>query len=188
MSPGAIHHATDDDLIAAVGRGDRNALAVLFRRHHEQVRLICLRMTGEAAAADDLAQDSFVRVLKYAKGFEGRAAFATWLYRIVRNVCLDHLHAEERRHARTEHVVEPPHTPLGGAAEADPRLTTLREALYSLDLEKREVLVLSRYHGFSYAEIAEIAGTTTGAVKVRAHRAMRELRRKFEELEGRHEL
>jgi len=183
VSSTSSNGATDNELMVAVGRGDRRALGVLFERHYEQVRLICYRMTGEAEAADDLAQDSFVRVLRYAKGFERRAAFTTWLYRLVRNVCLDHIAGEARRQARAEQVASEPRHRAHPPEETDPRLATLREALHSLPPEKREVLVLSRYQGLSYADIAEVCETTVGAIKVRAHRAMRELRRRFDELE-----
>jgi RNA polymerase sigma-70 factor (ECF subfamily) len=179
-----VSQVTDDELITAVGRGDRTALAVLFERHYQAVHGMCYRMTGEASVAEDLTQDSFVRVLKYAKGFERRSAFTTWLYRIVRNVCLDHLDAESRVRARMERAASEPVPDAGFPTPADARLETLREALYALPPERREVLVLSRYQGLSYAEIADVCDTTVGAIKVRAHRAMRELRQRFEELEG----
>jgi len=175
--------ATDRQLIAAVGDGDRSALGILFRRHYEAVHLTCYRMIGDSSAADDLAQECFVRILKYADGFEGRAAFTTWLFRIVRNVCLDHLHSESRREERVARAASENRVGREEPVETDPRLIKLREALYSLPADKREVLVLSRYRGYSYAEIAEICETTTGAIKVRAHRAMRELRRRLEALE-----
>jgi RNA polymerase sigma-70 factor (ECF subfamily) len=178
---------TDPELMAAVARGDLNALGVLFERHHALVHSLCYRMTGSSSVADDLAQESFLRVLRYSVGFEARAAFTTWLYRLVRNVCVDHLDAESRSLARAtrmaseqEHLRE---SAIVEASETDPRLETLAKALYALPAERREVLVLSRYMGLSYAEIAEVCDTTVGAIKVRAHRAMRELRSRFEELE-----
>ncbi len=175
----------DHELMAATRVGDLDALGVLFHRHHARVHALCYRLTGDASLADDLVQESFLRVLKYRKGFGARAAFTTWLYRLVRNVCMDHLNAEAKRRARAELVAleqrqEQEPDELG---EPDPRLETLRTALYGLSPDKREVLVLSRYEGLSYAEIADVCETTVGAIKVRAHRAMRELRQKFEELE-----
>lgn len=170
-----------------MARGDLNALGVLFERHHAQVHSLCCRLTGSAPIADDLTQESFLRVLRYSGGFEARSAFTTWLYRLVRNLCIDHLDAESRslarakrmaseyEHSRESSIEEPP--------ETDPRLEILTRALYALPADRREVLVLSRYMGMSYAEIAEVCDTTVGAIKVRAHRAMRELRSRFDELE-----
>ncbi len=177
---------TDQELMAAAGRGDLSALGLLFERHHEWVHALCCRLTGEPSDADDLVQESFLRVLKYSKGFGARAAFSTWLYRVVRNVCMDHMNAAARNRTRVElmareHEHERDRNENG---ESDPRLETIRAALYRLSPDKREVLVLSRYDGLSYAEIAQVCETTVGAIRVRAHRAMRELRQRFKELEG----
>lgn len=179
-------HLTDHELMAATGRGDLNALGLLFERHHERVHAFCCRLTGESSDADDLVQESFLRVLKYSKGFGARAAFTTWLYRLVRNVCMDHMNAAARSRTQVELMVrEHQHErDRNDHGESDPRLETIRAALYRLSPDKREVLVLSRYEGLSYAEIAQVCETTVGAIKVRAHRAMRELRQRFEELEG----
>lgn len=181
---------TDQELMAATARGDLDALGLLFDRHHARVHALCYRLTGDACVADDLVQESFLRILKYRKGFAARAAFTTWLYRLVRNVCMDHLKAEAARRERSGHLVlEHEHEADASDLDAaDPRLVALRSALDSLASDKREVLVLSRYEGLSYAEIAEACGTTVGAIKVRAHRAMRELRQQFEQLERSHEV
>ena len=99
---------------------------------------------------------------------------------------MDHMNAAARNRTRAELMVrEHQHErDRNDHGESDPRLETIRAALYRLSPDKREVLVLSRYEGLSYAEIAQVCETTVGAIKVRAHRAMRELRQRFEELEG----
>lgn len=175
---------TDLELMAAVCRGELDALGVLFERHRARVHALCYRLTGDAAVADDLVQETFLRILKYRKGFAGRAAFTTWLYRLARNVCVDHLRGEARIRRRTDRArQEQPWQRGEDPIEFDYRLATLRAALYELPPDKREVLVLSRFEGLSYAEIADVCGTTEAAIKARAHRAMRELRQTFEKLE-----
>ena len=173
----------DESLMRQVARGNPDALGELFARHHQRVHALCFRFVGEPATADDLVQESFLRVQRYGTSFDGRARFTTWLYRLVRNVCMDHLAASERdaqRHkqaaAHLELMSEPSELP-------EERLELVRRALYRMPPDKREVLVLSRYQGLKYAEIAELLDVTVEAVKARAHRAMRDLRRIFHELE-----
>jgi RNA polymerase sigma factor (sigma-70 family) len=177
-----LSERSDEELITAVGQGDHEALGALFQRHHKNVHSLCFRLTGDSATADDLVQEAFIRVLRFGKGFESRAAFSTWLYRITRNVCMDHLESETRNFKRSERM----QSELNHESQPsvpNPRVDSIREALYRLSPEKREVLVLSRYEGMSYKEIALICQTTVGAIKVRAHRAIRELRREYEKLE-----
>jgi RNA polymerase sigma-70 factor (ECF subfamily) len=172
---------TDRELLAELARGEVGALGELFERHHDRVRALCYRLTGDPQVADDLLQESFLRILRYGSGFKGQAAFTTWLYRLVRNVCIDHMRSEDRIRAGNASWASDQALDVMPDT-SDPRLDRLRTALYRLAPEKREVLVLSRYEGMSYAEIAEVCETTVGAIKVRAHRAMRELRARFEEL------
>ncbi|NIR46635.1 MAG: RNA polymerase sigma factor [Gemmatimonadetes bacterium] len=163
--------------------GDRHALARLFRRHHRTVHSLCYRLTGDAAATDDLVQEAFLRVFRYGAGFDGRARFSTWLYRLVRNLCIDHMRArqrDERRRRRLDTAAEPA---VELPADEDERLELVRRALNDLTPERREVLVLSRYHDLRYREIAEILEISLDAVKARAHRGLRDLRRIIKELE-----
>lgn len=174
---------SDRELLMALGADGVGALESLYRRHRDRVYASCYRMVGDAQVAEDLLQESFLRILRYSDTFKGDAAFTTWLYRLVRNVCLDHMKREARLDERSrswalEHLRE-----VGTREAEDPRTDLVRSALYELPPDRREVLVLSRYEGLSYAEIADVCGTTVGAIKVRAHRAMRELRARYQELE-----
>ena len=172
-----VDSRTDTQLMLDVRRGDVDALGVLFRRHHERVYALCFRMTGSAAAADDLVQETFLRVLKYRRGFEGRGRFTTWLYRLTHNVCLDQIRRERRQVARLQRaslatVEDPPDVEWSG----EERSKALWQALQRLTPEKREALILSRFHDLRYEEIARICECSVGAVKVRVHRALKELR------------
>ena len=174
---------SSEELMLRVGRGDRQALAALFGRHGRTVHSLCYRLTGDGAAAEDLLQESFLRVLKYGASFDGRSRFSTWLYRLVRNVCMDHLSARQRDEHRRRRL----RSAAGGTRQMPPRederLDLVRQALDRLAPERREVLVLSRYRDLKYQEIAEILEISVEAVKTRVHRAMRDLRRIFLELE-----
>lgn len=159
--------------MAAVRDGELANLAVLFDRHYVRVRALCFQFTRTPDAVEDLTQDVFLRVLAHRRSYAGRAAFTSWLYRITYRVCDDY-----RRDAARAMEVE-----LGDriAAPATATGTTARHALLECALDRlapdrRDVLVLSRYAALSYEEIGRIVDCTPGAARVRAHRALRELR------------
>jgi len=166
-----------------VARGDLDALGTLFSRHHVRVHALCYRFHGDAAAADDLVQESFLRVLRYGRSFDARSRFATWLYRLVRNVCLDHVSRTQRERGARAAIAQELEPRAHAPADRGERLELVHEALQRLPAEQREVLVLSRFENLKYREIAELQEVTVDAVKQRAHRALRELRRIFAELE-----
>ena len=167
----------------AAQAGDLDALGELFVRHQSRVYALCYRLTNDESAADDLTQESFLRVLRYGHSFSGQSKFTTWLYRVVRNRCNDYHTARSRdmKHQET-FAADPTAGRTDPVIESD-RPELLREALARMSPEKREILVLSRYQKLKYREIAELCQESVGTIKVRAHRAMRELRRIFLELE-----
>jgi RNA polymerase sigma-70 factor (ECF subfamily) len=174
---------TDESLMRAVRDGDVNQLGPLFERYHTRLFAFLYRMTGRRAAAEDLVQDVFVRVLRYRATFRDEGRFDTWIFRIARNVRVDHF----------RHLV--PEDPLEGpvldrpSPEPGPgvRLERVRDherlecALARLRDDRRELIVLARYEAMPHDQIAEILGIDVGAVKVRLHRAVAELRDLFHE-------
>lgn len=176
----------DVELVRAAGSGDMDALGTLYARYHERVYGLCHRMVGDPDTAEDLTHEAFLRVRRYGAGFEGHSSVGTWLYRLVRNRCLDHQGARERERAgnRLWRAQVP--------AEERPDVETgteaiVRQALDRLKPEHREVLVLSRFAGMKYREIAESCGLSLSNVKVRAHRAMSALHAALEELGYEHD-
>ncbi len=169
----------------AVQSGDLDALGELFERHHRPVFQFLSRTTGDAAAAEDLVQDVFVRILKYRHTYDAGSRFETWLFRIARNARADHF---RKRSPRAEPVDEASQIPAPGPGpaaqlEREVDVRQLERALRQLPDEPRDLLVLARYHGMPYDRIAETLGIETGAVKVRVHRAMKQLRALFFGLE-----
>ena len=167
----------DELLVSRACAGDSEAFGVLFRRHYARVHALCARITCDAFAADDLAQDTFVRVLRLGRSFSGRARFSTWLYRIARNVCIDHLQ-RVRRISLAEAQSFGEHS-----VSQEPRLGLLERALARLPADRREVIVLSRFHDLTYDELSDVLGCSVGAARVRVHRALSELKRIVHELE-----
>jgi RNA polymerase sigma factor (sigma-70 family) len=175
---------SDEALVQAVAAGDVSKLGVLFERHHARVHALCFRLTREADVADDLAQETMLRVLRYARSFRADAAFATWLYRLAYNVCQDHWR-RTRRDETTTDLSEAIDVRHETNTDVDPRHALLEVALTRLAPERRAVLVLSRYHDLAYDDIARILECTPAAARARAHRALNELREIYRELERR---
>ena len=186
-----VAQATDSDLMTQVREGRVAALGELFERHHVAVFRFCLRMTGNRGTSEDLVQDVFTRILKHRKGFRPHTAFLPWMYRIAHNACVDHLRRSTRAPQPAEDLDSRPAdlTPTdehNGVRMAGPTLNTLTivDGLLSRELpvDRREVLLLSRYELKSYEEIAEALGITVNNVKIRAHRAIKQLREVCREL------
>lgn len=165
---------SDHALIQALQDGERDAVGELFDRYYDELFAFADRFLGDPHAAADAVQDTFLRVLRYGDSFSGRSSFRTWILRVARNACLDAVDARRRdREAKAE---LPPPDPSPPPEEPDPRVARLREALDALPETRREVLVLRRFHDLSYAEIGEHCGISEGAARVRAHRALKQLR------------
>jgi RNA polymerase sigma-70 factor (ECF subfamily) len=171
--------------MVAVQRGDLEQLGGLFDRYQRPLFAFFVGMTANPAAAEDLVQEVFLRVLKFRHTYRPGSRFRTWVYEIARNTGYDRLRTGSRE-APLDETFQPEagdeHPVDRLVADEDARL--LREALVSLPPDKREVLVLSRFQGMRYDEVAALLGCEVGAVKVRVHRALKLLRARFMELRG----
>jgi RNA polymerase sigma-70 factor (ECF subfamily) len=171
-----------------VKAGDVDRMGLLFERYHRPLFGFLYHMLGRADTSEDLVQNVFYRMLKYRHTFTGEGEFRTWMYHLARNVLADHV--KKNRHAKHHADVADVAEHLGGGATADAGLeraqevATLHQALARLSPEHREVLVLSRFQEMKYGEIAQVLGTTEGAVKVRVHRAMHELKSTYHRIEN----
>lgn len=167
------------ELIAACRRGDPRSFEEVVRRTHRHVYTQALRLVGDRKDAEDVAQDAYLRAFRALDGFRGDAQFETWLYRIVANAAMNHL---RRRRRFGDLMAEPEDAP---AVEIESPTRTddeavdrqrLEEALATLPLSLRTVVVLKDVYGLSCQEIGDHIGVSEGAVKVRLHRARRRLK------------
>jgi RNA polymerase sigma factor (sigma-70 family) len=179
-----VKETTDSELMRQVRAGRTAALATLFERHHARLYRFCLRMTGQRAAAEDLVQETFMKMLKYKATFRDDSELVPWMFGIGRNACLAHLRrtADDRVRIDARQHDEPAAAPDESRDHDEHEL--VRRALLDLPADRREVLVLSRYEFKSYEEIAAVLDCSVGAVKVRVHRAIKELREIYLGLAG----
>lgn len=175
----------DNAVMRRVQAGDTAELAVLFERYHVALFQYLLQLSRNRAWSEDLVQEVFFRVLKYAASYDANFPFKVWLYRMARNVYFDAAHKRRGETWNNEMDAMASNEPPAEEVFAQKQDTLfLQEALQKLPEDKREVLVLSRFHDLRYEEIAQILKCEIGTVKVRVYRALKELRELFCELRG----
>ena len=171
---------SDHALMLAVRDGELDALGELFERHHGPLFGFLVKHTGQRAAAEDIAQTVFQRMLKYRHTYRDDGSFTAWMYHLARRCAADHFRkANAAPHATDpvalqDHADDAPDAGARAAVRDDHAL--LHAALARLDRDDREVLLLARFQELSFAEISGILECSVGAAKVRAHRALHELR------------
>jgi len=159
--------------MGAVARGDERALASLIERYAGRIHAHLCRMTGDRDDADDLLQETWVRVARGARGFDPGRRVRPWLYGIASHLATD-LHRRRQVRSRAALAAPPPPAPAGALDGID-----LRARLARLPQRLREVVLLRYYGDLDEAEMAEALGVPRGTVKSRLHGALRELKRGF---------
>ena len=173
-------------LVDAARRGERDAFRALFETFKDRVYSIALRFTGDESLAMDIAQDVFVKLFASIGEFRGDAAFATWVYRLVVNQCLDHRRRSWRMMPIADDllaVLRAPGDSLDSMLHTEMR-ERVRKAVDKLPAELKMVIVLRYTEGLSYDEIAEVLGCATGTVASRLNRAHKVLERRLSCLNG----
>jgi RNA polymerase sigma-70 factor, ECF subfamily len=178
-----VYEATDSSLMQAVREGDLGALAILFERHHRPLFNYFVHINGNRDLSEDLVQDVFFRMLKYRRTYQPERAFTAWMYQIARNANSDsagkrkfEVGLGDKEFASMSLVDE--------SLKRKQEISLLKRAMARLPLDKRELLVLSRFQNLKYEEIASILGCDVGAVKTRVYRAVRALSAIYFELSG----
>lgn len=164
------------DQIHRARQGDPDAFRLLYEEHVGRIYALCLRLSGSAAQAEELVQDTFVRAWEKLPGFRGESAFGTWLFRIAVNVALGERRARGRREGRVTTTADPEALP-STARNADPgRRMDLEAAIAALPAGARTVFLLYDVEGYQHAEIARMTGIAEGTSKTQLFRARRLLR------------
>ena len=174
----AADKESDEALVERAGRGERRAASVLVARHTDKIYAVCFRMLRSRPAAEDAAQETFLRLWKNASKWRPKGAkFETWLYRVAMNICLDQLR-KAKREAPEESAPEladdaPRQDDIVFAAE---RRLAVDDALAALPDRQRAAISLCHYQELSNIEAAEIMGVSVDALESLLARGRRALR------------
>ena len=172
----------DFELIDRFLRGDGTAFDELVQRRQREVYNLAYRMTRNADDARDVSQEAFLQVYRHLSGFDRRSSLSTWLYRIVVNLCLNHLSRGSRPlYATVDQYADPADSSEGSLAqlEGKERADALDRAIETLPPQQRASLTLRVHHHLAHREIAEILGVSEATAKVHYFHAVQALRRKL---------
>ena len=173
--------AADADFVRAAIAGDRDAFGVLVTRHQQAIGRLCARFVDRREDAADLAQDVFLRAYRALRSFKGQSAFATWLYRVAVNVCLNRAASKSPRLERMspldafEGRTAVAHDPADALVREE-RARRVRAAIARLPAKQRATLILRVYQELPHDQIAEILGCSVGACKANLFHALKKLR------------
>ncbi|HEY3823711.1 MAG TPA: sigma-70 family RNA polymerase sigma factor [Bryobacteraceae bacterium] len=178
---------TGKDLIEGCQRGDPESFRALFEKHKDMVYSVALRYCGDAVVAQDIAQDTFLKLFSAIGSFRGDSSFDAWLYRMVVNSCFDQKRRTRRLAPLLDEVLAALQTPDVSALDEvlhREMSAHIKSVVESLAPEQRMVVVLRYTQGLSYEEIAEILGCASGTIASRLNRAHKVLQRKLWRLAG----
>jgi RNA polymerase sigma-70 factor (ECF subfamily) len=180
-----VSEASDDAaLVEAALAGDPTAFDHLVTRHRRAVYHVCYRFVHHHEDAADLTQDTFLRAWRALGHFRAQARFSTWIYRIAVNVSLNKVGARSPHTdvVDVDLVADLHQPPPSDGLFRDERRVAVRRAVQSLPPRQRTALILRTYHELTHQEVAEIVGTSVGAVKANVFHALANLRRRLESL------
>ena len=184
-------HSTDHELVAFARTGSEKAYRELLGRYERPVFSLVYRMVRDRELAEDLAQETFVKVFNHLETFNPKYKFSSWIFKIANNLAIDSLRKKQvqtvsldgSRHATTAEEADASRISVASSEENPEELLEARElgreierAIGSLRIEYRTAVVLRHVEGRSYEEIAEIMEVPLGTVKTFIHRARLELR------------
>ncbi len=167
-----LENLTDEELMSRVAGGEPDCMRLLFERYNAWIYNFFLQMVQDREVAEDLTQSTFYKVIRYKSSYNG-SRFTPWIFQIARNLSTDHFRKAKLKPVQKtiESIPE-----IAEEVEDEGHLLRLRQALQKLPEGDREVLVMSRFQGMKYLEIAEVLQSTEAAVRLKAHRAIKKLR------------
>jgi RNA polymerase sigma-70 factor, ECF subfamily len=176
---GVQRERSDQALVAESLAGDTGAFDVLVERHRRAVYQVCYRFVNNHEDASDLTQETFVRAWKGLRTFKGDAALSTWLYRIAVNACLNRVSTKrpDMEPLDVDRFVDTSAEAPGSGLRREERARAVRRAIGALPEKQRATLILRTYHELSHQEIADVLGSSVGAVKANFFHALANLKK-----------
>ena len=175
---------SDNSLMLKVREGDLQKLGLLFERYRNILFGYFFKLSKNRELSEDLVQAVFIRVIKYKHAYRGDGSFKTWIFHIARNIQIDHWRKEKKQGTKvTSYEIEDRLTGDNDSNYSEEKFQNLDKALDLLPDEKKELIVLSKLKGMKYKEIAEMMNLSEPIIKVRAFRALKELKEKYKEIE-----
>lgn len=183
-----ISDVTDSELVKRLQADDLNALGILFDRFYSQIYRTAVAITHDEAAAEDITQDCFLRLHRYANRIDTNLPLAPWLYRVTVNLSYTWISRYQKRRVSLESVVDYLMSPVRNAPDHLVEIIgvqeEVRQAIASLNFNQRVVVVLHYLNSLSLEEIAEILDCPVGTVKSRLYYARENLRHQLGNMNG----
>ncbi len=187
-----LEELSDAELVERVCRSDLSALGGLFDRYYAQVYRTALAVTQDSAVAEDIAQDCFLKLYRYAGSIDTTLPLAPWLYRVTVNLSYTWISRQKKRRVSLETMVDYLMSPMwlspDQVAERQEVQDQVRRAIQELNFNQQIVVVLHYMSGLSLEEIADILGCPVGTVKSRLYYARENLRHKLNSVNWVHEV
>jgi len=178
----------ENKLIERASGGDPSAFNRLMEAHERRMYAVALRMCSNREDAQDCLQEAMLRIYRSISGFKGQSSFATWVYRITMNTCLDELRRKKnKQNTSLDSLLDTGWSPQDESASPEKRAIQtetrkiLREAIHDLPEDMRSAIVLRDIQGLSYEEIAQALDINVGTIKSRISRGREKLREKLKQ-------
>ncbi len=165
-----MENLTNEELMTTVAEGKLNNMRYLFERHHKHIFNFLLKMSRDRIISQDLTQEVFYNMIKYRKSYNS-GKFTSWMFTIARNSLSNHFKNKKESHSALETL-----TTLPDEGDNGEEYMHLYRAIEKLPVSDQELIVLNRFQGIKYDELAEIVQSTPGAVKVKVSRALKKLK------------
>ena len=174
---------SDEQLMERVKQGDLANASVLFERYNKHLYNFFVKISFDQDLGHDLTQNVFLRMLKFKHTYKSGAKFKSWIFQIARNIYADHYRSNKVAKSREVLNLQQQEEAIDVQWANSEREKLLYIAMYRLNVDQRELLLMSKFQKMKYEDIAQIYETSVGAIKVKVHRAIKKLQENYFKLE-----